>query len=80
MTSSSVELELRAQRLALAQQIGLVAHTADDGLELAAVRRQRVGAAIALEVGALRVDQHGHRGGVRHIAMSSAARLSVPFA
>jgi hypothetical protein len=34
-----IELELRAQRLALPQQIGFVRAMADDGFELAAIRR-----------------------------------------
>src|SRR5688572_385436 len=42
-----VEIELRAQRFALTVELRFVGTAADDGLELAAVRRQRIRAAIA---------------------------------
>ena len=58
-----LQLELGAQRLALAQELRLVFAGADDGFELAAIRRQRVRAAIAFEVRALRIDQHRHARG-----------------
>ena len=42
----------------LAQELGLRRAAADHGLELAAVRRERERAAVALEVRALRIDEH----------------------
>ena len=62
VTSSASKIELGAQRRPLAKQIRLVGARADDGLELAAVRRQRERAAVALEVRALRVDERRHAG------------------
>ncbi len=52
------EIEIGAQLSPLRRSSASVGAAADDRLELAAVRRERERAAVALEVRALRVDEH----------------------
>ena len=66
VTSSASRSSSPRSACALREQLALARATADDGLELAAIRGHGVRAAIAREVGAFRVDQHGHAVGAAH--------------